>query len=176
MKLSLLGLFLLMVVLTIIIFSFFYNSQYIEGVENKLKMTDMTDAKGFVKTYNKTVEEKSCKIAIDKLRTINASNSPQINKIINENLDLSNCAVVDKIYELNNDAKVTEVINTCFGGKYEAALNLITNLKSSKVYKSDKDFEEFMKTIKEPVINGNKSTALEIDEYIDLLIQLQETK
>jgi hypothetical protein len=175
MKLAFIGLFLLIVILLIIIL---HSNIYInrEGVKNKLSNTDITEAKEFINTFNKTVEDNSCKKAVDILRTINSGNSKDINKIINENLDLSNCAVVEKISALKNDENVSKIIHSCYGEKYEAVLNLITNLKSTNIYKNDEDFTDFLNNIKQPSISGDKSTSIEIENYIDLMTKLQDTK
>lgn len=171
MKPTQLGLlFLIVIFLSIILYSLY---SYREGVENQITMTDITDAKKFVTTYNKTVEENACKKAINDLRT---ADSPDVNEIINKNLDISNCVVVDKISLLKNDANVTKLIHYCYGEKYEAVLNMITNLKSTKIYNSDEDFTELIDNIKEPKVSGNKSTPNEIDNFMNMMMKLQETK
>lgn len=157
---------LIIVLLLFIIYSFYTNIH--EGLGTSMSVEDMAIVQQYLDTYNKTTEEGSCTTGV---KTIKALNIPNINKIIKENADLSNCIIIEKIAGINNtNEKVLQAINVCYGQKYTAVLNMMKDIKSTNVYTNDSNFSSFINsTIKYPSVNGNNSSVDVIQSYMSAM-------
>jgi len=158
-------LILIIVILVIII----YSTNIKEGInDNVFTETDMKTVKDILKKYNDSVEETVCESSLKKIKNMNISS---ISKIINDNVDLSGCNIVDKILNSNSkNEKVIEEINKCYGNKYTAVLNMLFSLKTCNTYKNNTDFAVYIDNIsKNPSISGNNTTSKSLEQYISAM-------
>ena len=162
-------LILIIILLFFIIYPFLHSNNNIrEGVANSFSAVDISNIQQHLDTYNTTSEESSCSNAV---KTIKALNLPNTNKVIQSSSDLPKCGVIDKISGMNikND-NVIKAINACYGQKYSAVLNMITNIKTTDAYANNSNFTDFLNNAsKYPSVTGNNTTAETIKTYLSAM-------
>ena len=167
MKATKILLFILIIVLLFCMIYPFYSITR-EGLANSFTAVDISNVQQYLDTYNTVTDDGSCATAVKSLKALNF---PNTNKIIQSNSDSTNCVIVEKIAALNikND-KVLQILNTCYGQKYSAVLNMITNIKKTDVYTTNSGFSDYINNAsKSPSVSGNGETAASIKSYMDAM-------
>jgi hypothetical protein len=79
--------------------------------------------------------------------------------------------VIEKIAALNiKNEKVLNIINTCYGQKYSAVLNMITNIKTTDAYTNNSNFSDFINNASNSIaVSGNNATSSKIKTYMDAM-------
>ena len=113
--------------------------------------------------YNKESQE-ICDVCLTQLQNMNL---PNLSKMIESEKKLSSCALIDKLSGSNQNLKVFEIINVCYGKKYGALLNIISTIKLSGSYKNNPSFATYIDNLtKNLSVIGNNDTAYSIKQYI----------
>ena len=116
--------------------------------------------------YNKESQE-ICDFCVTQLQNMNFSN---ISNMIETEKKLSSCALIDKISASNQNLKVFEIINVCYGKKYGALLNMLSTIKLSESYKNNTSFAGYIDNLtKNLSVIGNNDTAYSIKQYISAM-------
>lgn len=174
---------LLFILLATLVFSIiypFYTVQQIEGLASSLSSEDISTVQKALDTYTNEVEgpsgacpealskikEVSMKITGDKTDTLIKNTIPLT---IQQNEENKSCVIVDKVAALNPPNKdIAAQINTCYGKKYTAVLNMLNTINNSSAVKTDKEFGVIIKNqLTSPsVTGGTESSFSTINKYL----------
>ena len=172
---------LLIILFATLVFSMLYPfyTGIREGIGSSLTAVDISNVQQSLNSYTTAVEspEGACATALSAIKE--AKHPPgetdftltnTIPMTIQQNEGSTNCSLVDKIAGLNSqNASITKAINTCYGQKYSAVLNMLNTIQKSPAMKSDTSFAMIVNTqLSNPSINGSNSAYNSINQYIKI--------
>lgn len=139
-----------------------------EGASNSFSAVDISNVQQHIDVYDKNTDDGACLTAV---KSMKALNFPNTNKMIQSNSELPNCAIIEKIAALNiKNEKVLNIINTCYGQKYSAVLNMITSIKTTDAYTNNSNFSDFINNASNSIaVSGNNATPSKIKTYMDAM-------
>ena len=131
--------------------------------DNPLTVKEIEIMNELLNKYNKESQE-ICDVCLTQLQNMNL---PNLSKMIESEKKLSSCALIDKLSGSNQNLKVFEIINVCYGKKYGALLNIISTIKLSGSYKNNPSFATYIDNLtKNLSVIGKNDTAYSIKQYI----------
>ena len=131
--------------------------------DNPLTVKEIEMMNELLDKYNKESQE-ICDVCLTQLQNMNL---PNLSKMIESEKKLSSCALIDKLSGSNQNLKVFEIINVCYGKKYGALLNIISTIKLSDSYKNNPSFATYIDNLtKNLSVIGKNDTAYSIKQYI----------
>lgn len=172
---------LLIILFATLVFSMLYPfySGIREGIGSSLTAVDISNVQQSLNSYTTAVEspEGACAIALSAIKEAKPppgetdfTLTNTIPMTIQQNEGSTNCTLVDKVAGLNSqNASVTKAINTCYGQKYSAVLNMLNTIQQSPAMRSDTNFAMIVNTqLSNPSINGSNSAYNSINQYIKI--------
>lgn len=170
---------LLIILFATLVFSMLYPfyTGIREGLGTSLTAVDISNIQQSLNTYTNAVEspEGACAKALTAIKSAKPPAGETdfivtntIPMTIQQNEGSTNCTLVDKIAALNSkNTSVLNAINTCYGQKYTAALNMLTTIQQSPAIKSDSSFANIVNIqLNNPSVNGSNSSYNTINEFI----------
>lgn len=170
---------LLIILFATLVFSLLYPfyTGIREGIGSSLTAVDISNVQQSLNTYTSSVEspEGACAKALTKIKSAKPpagetdfTVSNTIPMTIQQNEGSTNCTLVDKVAALNSkNTSVLNAINTCYGEKYTAALNMLNTIQQSPAMQSDNNFATIIKSqLDNPSISGANSSYNTINQFI----------
>lgn len=149
-----------------------------EGLGSSLTAVDISNVQQSLNNYTTSVEspDGACAKALTAIKSakpppgetdIMVSNT--IPMTIQQNEGATNCTLVDKVAALNTpNETVNHAINTCYGQKYAAVLNMLNTIQKSPAMKSDSNFSTIVNTqLNAPNVSGQNSSYNAIRQYLN---------
>jgi hypothetical protein len=174
---------LLFILLATLVFSIifpFYTVQ--EGLASSLSSEDISTVQNALDSYTNEVEGTSgaCDTALSKIKEVSMKKTGDKTDVlikntipltIQQNQENKSCVIIDKIAALNPPNKdIAAQINTCYGKKYTAVLNMLNTINNSSAVTNDKEFGVIIKNqLNTPSVTGGMdSTFSTINQYISV--------
>jgi len=170
---------LLIILFATLVFSMLYPfyTGIREGIGSSLTSVDISNVQQTLNTYTKAVEspEGTCAKALTEIKNAKPPSgetdflvSNTIPMTIQQNEGSTNCTLVDKIAALNSkNPSIVKAINTAYGEKYTAVLNMLNTIQQSPAMNSDSNFATIVNAqMSNPSISGPSSSYNAIDQFI----------
>lgn len=170
---------LLIILFATLVFSMLYPfyTGIREGIGSSLTAVDISNVQQSLNTYTTAVEspDGACAKALTTMKNAKPpagetdfTVTNTIPMTIQQNEGSTNCTLVDKVAALNStNATIIKAINTAYGQKYTAVLNMLNTIQQSPAVKSDSNFATIVNAqLSNPSINGPNSSYNTIDQFI----------